>query len=265
MKQANMRIGSLCTGYGGLDMAVMEVFGGKLRWCADNDRHVSMILAVRYPGVLNLGDITTLDWPEVERVDIIAAGFPCQDISYNGRVPALRKEREVAYGRTSPRVFARYSRKSLSWRTCQRFGGAGSTRFSGTWPRTGMTRSGRAYELPTLALPTGASGSSSSASGRRPKRCSLLPTPIASDGHGGELPAKRRAGGHQVDLSDLVLVFHPPQPQATGERAGSARSRGVSTGRQSTAGRSEPDDGRRARLSGVLAGSRGSRRCSANG
>lgn len=91
MKQADIRIGSLCTGYGGLDMAVMEVFGGKLRWCADNDRQVSMILAVRYPGVLNLGDITALDWPEVERVDIIAAGFPCQDISYNGRGAGIKK------------------------------------------------------------------------------------------------------------------------------------------------------------------------------
>lgn len=91
MKQADIRIGSLCTGYGGLDMAVMEVFGGRLRWCADNDRHVSMILAVRYPGVLNQGDLTALDWPEVEPVDVIATGFPCQDISYNGRGAGIEK------------------------------------------------------------------------------------------------------------------------------------------------------------------------------
>ena len=35
-------------------MAVIEVFGGKLAWCADNDKHVSIILAQRYPHLPNL-------------------------------------------------------------------------------------------------------------------------------------------------------------------------------------------------------------------
>lgn len=43
----------LCTGYGGLDIAVQAVFAGRLVWCVDNDKHVSAILAVRYPGVPN--------------------------------------------------------------------------------------------------------------------------------------------------------------------------------------------------------------------
>jgi len=91
MTRRALRIGSLCTGYGGLDMAVLAVFGGRLVWCADNDRHVSVILAVRYPGVPNLGDVTGLDWQEVAPVDIISAGFPCQDISYNGRGAGIEK------------------------------------------------------------------------------------------------------------------------------------------------------------------------------
>lgn len=83
--ETGLRVGSLCTGYGGLDMAVMQVFGGQLRWVADNDRHVSQLLAVRHPHVPNLGDLTTLDWHQVEPVDVLCAGFPCQDISYAGR------------------------------------------------------------------------------------------------------------------------------------------------------------------------------------
>jgi DNA (cytosine-5)-methyltransferase 1 len=84
-------LASLCTGYGGLDMAAMAVFGGRLVWCADNDKHVSAILAARYPGVPNLGDLTQLDWSQVDSVDIICAGFPCQDISFSGKGLGIEK------------------------------------------------------------------------------------------------------------------------------------------------------------------------------
>ena len=45
--ESELRIGSLCTGYGGLDIAALAVFGGRFAWCADNDKHVSTILAAR--------------------------------------------------------------------------------------------------------------------------------------------------------------------------------------------------------------------------
>jgi DNA (cytosine-5)-methyltransferase 1 len=91
MRRAVLRIGSLCTGYGGLDIAVRAVFGGRLVWCADNDKHAAAVLDVRYPGVPNLGDLTWLDWRTVESADIISAGFPCQDISYSGRGAGIEK------------------------------------------------------------------------------------------------------------------------------------------------------------------------------
>jgi DNA (cytosine-5)-methyltransferase 1 len=87
----NIRIGSLCTGYGGLDMAALTVLGGHLAWCADNDRHVSIVLAARYPGIPNLGDITALDWSRAEPVDVICAGFPCQDISNAGPRTGIKR------------------------------------------------------------------------------------------------------------------------------------------------------------------------------
>lgn len=85
-----MRIGSVCSGYEGIGLAVHEVLGGELAWVADNDEGASAILAHRFPSVKNLGDITAVDWAAVEPVDVLTAGFPCQDVSQAGARAGLR-------------------------------------------------------------------------------------------------------------------------------------------------------------------------------
>src|SRR5262245_8240934 len=85
-------VGSLCTGYGGLDLGVLAAFGGgRVAWVADPDPHVARILAARMPGVPNLGDVRVIDWTTVEPVDVVTAGFPCQDISAAGRRAGIEK------------------------------------------------------------------------------------------------------------------------------------------------------------------------------
>lgn len=85
-------IGSLCTGAGGLDLGVLTAFGGgRIAWCADPDPHITQVLATRMPGVPNLGDIAQIDWAGVEPVDMVTAGFPCQDISAAGRRAGIEK------------------------------------------------------------------------------------------------------------------------------------------------------------------------------
>jgi hypothetical protein len=64
---------------------------------------------------------------------------------------------------------ASYDRKSRSWRTSQLCLDGELSEFSGTWPRSGMTRSGGLYRLATLALPTCEKGSG------------LFPTPRRGD------------------------------------------------------------------------------------
>ncbi|MBW4717340.1 DNA cytosine methyltransferase [Saccharothrix sp. SC076] len=85
-------IGSLCTGYGGLDLGVLAALGtGRIAWCADNDPHIATVLAARMPGVPNLGDLRAVDWTAVRPVDVVTAGFPCQDISAAGRRAGIEK------------------------------------------------------------------------------------------------------------------------------------------------------------------------------
>ena len=86
----NDRIGSLCSGYEGLGMAVQSVIGGDLAWVADNDPGAAAILAHRFPDVPNLGDISVTDWTTVEPVGVLTAGFPCQDVSCAGGRAGLR-------------------------------------------------------------------------------------------------------------------------------------------------------------------------------
>jgi hypothetical protein len=83
--------------------------------------------------------------------------------------------REAAYGANTFESLARFDRDSSSWRTSQLCLGEGSTEFSGTWPRSGMTRSGIAYRLPTLAPRLTERGGIA---------CGLWPTPVAGDAVG---------------------------------------------------------------------------------
>ncbi|MFD0886078.1 DNA cytosine methyltransferase [Streptosporangium algeriense] len=79
-----LSVGSVCTGYGGLDLALSAVLDTRLAWVADPAPAPTAILTHHYPHTPNLGDLTTLDWTTVPPVDVLTAGFPCQDLSYAG-------------------------------------------------------------------------------------------------------------------------------------------------------------------------------------
>lgn len=70
--------------------------------------------------------------------------------------------------------------------------------FLATWPASGMTRSGTAYELPTLAPLMAGSGSSS-----------LLPTPRTSDTNGAGLHGSGGAGSADGSGEPVALLPTP--------------------------------------------------------
>jgi DNA (cytosine-5)-methyltransferase 1 len=242
------------TGCGGLDLGVAQALGATwLAWCADPDPHVRAVLAERLPGVPNLGDVTGIDWRAVPPVDVITAGWPCQDISAAGRRAGLEHGERSGLWRHIPQAVAALRQAmvvlenvaALRWRggglglvladmagvgydclwttmrasdvgaahrremvfllaipaptagaaaarLCQP-GAASQAGPPRCWPRSGISCHGG---VRALALPAPSAGSRGSPP--------LLPTPQARDYNRAQLPEVRRAGGHQVNLSDVV-------------------------------------------------------------
>jgi len=59
--------------------------GFEIRWANDNDRHACASFRHRFPGVhLYEQDVHTLCGDELDSVDVLAAGFPCQSFSQAG-------------------------------------------------------------------------------------------------------------------------------------------------------------------------------------
>jgi DNA (cytosine-5)-methyltransferase 1 len=84
-----LKIGSLFSGYGGLDLAVMNVFDAEVAWHCEWEDAPCKILEANFPGVPNYRDVSQVDWASVEPVDILTGGFPCQDVSLAGRRAGL--------------------------------------------------------------------------------------------------------------------------------------------------------------------------------
>ena len=91
---AMTKIGSLCTGYGGLDMAVEAYFEAETVWVSEIDKYASKLIEQRF-GVINHGDLKAINWADVEPIDILTAGYPCQPFSHAGDRKGINDERHI--------------------------------------------------------------------------------------------------------------------------------------------------------------------------
>lgn len=88
----SIRLGSLFSGYGGLDLAVEMALGPTdPAFVSDIEPGPCAVLAHRFPDAPNLGDITKVDVSALPDVDVVAGGSPCQDMSLAGKRAGMRE------------------------------------------------------------------------------------------------------------------------------------------------------------------------------
>jgi DNA (cytosine-5)-methyltransferase 1 len=85
-----LRVGSLFSGIGMLDLAVERTLDCKTIWFAELDTTAGLVLSKHWPGIINYRDVRRIDWAKLPAVDILTGGFPCQDVSVAGSRKGLR-------------------------------------------------------------------------------------------------------------------------------------------------------------------------------
>lgn len=87
-----MKFGSLFTGVGGFDLG-LERADFECAWQVERDPHCLEVLAEHYPNVERYTDVRTVGKHNLEPVELICGGFPCQDLSVAGKRAGFAGER----------------------------------------------------------------------------------------------------------------------------------------------------------------------------
>ncbi len=123
------------------------------------------------------------DWLQTELESMsLQADSPAKTSQSQEIRQEYRTEHEAGYGQSAPVYLGSFDPDTPSLKTSQTFlmesGELGLSEFSGTFPRSGMMRSGTVYQLPNLVRTTTEIGSG------------LWPTPTAHNAKEGAYPSE---------------------------------------------------------------------------
>ena len=87
----SFKIGSLFDGSGGFPLAAF-MCGGEPVWASEVEPYPIAVTKTRFPHMMHLGSVTDIRGAEIEPVDVITFGSPCQDLSIAGKRAGLKHE-----------------------------------------------------------------------------------------------------------------------------------------------------------------------------
>ena len=84
-----MTIGSLFSGVGGLELGLEWAGLGPVRWQVEQEPFCLDVLDYHWPDAKRYPDVRKVGAKNLEEVDLICGGFPCQDVSSAGKRAGL--------------------------------------------------------------------------------------------------------------------------------------------------------------------------------
>lgn len=87
-----LKLGSLFDGAGGFPFAAQQ-YGIEPVWASEIEPFPIAVTRKRFPQMQHLGDVGKINGAEIDPVDIITFGSPCQDLSVAGKRAGLEGER----------------------------------------------------------------------------------------------------------------------------------------------------------------------------
>lgn len=88
-----MRIGSVFSGTGALELGLEWAGFGPTVWQIETDPWCRRVLKARFPDAQRYADVRAVDPAELDPIDLLCGGFPCQDVSAAGAGAGLDGDR----------------------------------------------------------------------------------------------------------------------------------------------------------------------------
>jgi DNA (cytosine-5)-methyltransferase 1 len=108
-----VKLGGLFSGIGGFELAWTQL-GHEVAWLCEYDPHARKVLAARFPNVPIYPDVRDLDPAEVQAVDVVTGGSPCQGFSIAGQRTGLEHSESQLFA-DYVRIVNGLAQRGLQW------------------------------------------------------------------------------------------------------------------------------------------------------